>query len=83
MHITNRNTADVVKGALSLLDEIRALYPDQITWVSNTPGTFFIDKLLGTDDYRCGRYDAASLIAAHADARARFMEERKPFLLYD
>lgn len=82
LHITDPR-ADVIEGALTLLDTIRALYPDRLEWISNTPGTYFIDKLLGTDSYRLGKYDARSLLAAHADARAAFEEERKAFLLYD
>ena len=83
VHITDRRSADVVAGALTLLDEIRALYPDRLEWVSNTPGSYFIDKLLGTDSYRLGRYDARTLMEAHGPAREAFLEQRRPFLLYD
>lgn len=83
MHITDRDAAGVVEGALTLLDEIRALHGDCLQWHCNAPGDYFIDKLLGTDSYRLGRYDAAALMAAHADARAAFLEERKAFLLYE
>ena len=82
VHITDRNTANLVEGALTLLDEIRTLYPDQVTFLPSGEG-YFIDKLLGTDAYRTGVYDAHSLMEAHAPARAAFAEERKPFLLYD
>ncbi len=83
VHITDRRAANAVEGALTLLDEIRALYPDQLEWVSNTPDTFFIDKLLGTDAYRLGRYDAHALMEAHAPARQAFLEQRRHFLLYE
>ena len=82
MHITNRREAQVIEGALTLLDEIRALHPDRLEFISNVPGTWFIDKLLGTDAYRTGQFDAQSLLEAHRPAREAFMEERKPFLLY-
>lgn len=82
MHVTDRR-ADVVLGALTLLDAVRSLYPDRLEWIGSAPGTYFIDKLLGDDSYRLGRHDARSLLAAHADARAAFMEERKAFLLYE
>ena len=42
-----------------------------------------IDLLLGTDDYRLGRMDGPTLLAAHKEARRRFAKERQPFLLYD
>ena len=83
VHITDRHAANVVEGALTLLDEIRALHPDRLEYLSNTPGTFFIDKLLGTDAYRLGQHDAHSLMETYAPARQAFLEQRKPFLLYE
>ena len=83
VHITDRHSANVIEGALTLLDEMRALYPDRLEWVSNTPGSYFIDKLLGTDSYRLGQHDAHSLLKAHAPAREAFLEQRRPFLLYE
>ena len=82
MHVTDPAAACAVEGALTLLDEIRRMYPDRLQWHCNAPGDYFIDKLLGTDAYRLGRHDAHSLLAAHTPARAAFMEERKAFLLY-
>ena len=82
MHILDRR-ANVIEGALTLLDEVRRLHPDDFEWVSFTGVDYTIDKLLGTDAYRLGRHDAQSLLAAHAPARAAFMEQRRPFLLYE
>ncbi len=83
VHITDRHAANLVEGALTLLDEIRTLHPDMLEYLSNTPGTFFIDKLLGTDAYRLGQHDAHSLMETYAPARQAFLEQRKPFLLYE
>lgn len=83
MHITDPRSARAVNGALTLLDEIRRLHPDEFQWISLDRKTFTIDKLLGTDQYRLGVHDAASLDAAHAEARAAFAEDRRPFLLYE
>ena len=82
MHITDRR-ADVVEGALVLLDEVRRLFADDFQWVSFTGVDYTIDKLLGTDAYRLGRHDARSLLAAHAPAREAFLAQRRPFLLYE
>lgn len=82
VHITDRHAANVVEGALTLLDEIRALHPDRLEWLGNAQGGFFIDRLLGTDAYRLGRCDAHSLMEANASAREAFMEQRNAFLLY-
>lgn len=82
MHITDRGRANAVEGALTLLDEVRDLYPQDFAWHQNTPDTYFIDKLLGTDAYRLGRCDARALLDAHREARENFLEARRAFLLY-
>ena len=82
VHVTDPRQARVVKGALTLLDEIRALYPEQLQFIPSASGSFFIDKLLGCDDYRLGR-GAGSLLSAHEAARTAFMEEREAFLMYE
>ena len=82
LHITEPLTADPVLAALTLLDAIRELYPDRLQWISQPDDSFTIDKLLGTDTYRLGQHGAASLIAAHEEARLRFRKEREPYLLY-
>ena len=83
VHITDRRAARVVEGALSLLDGIRELWPDSLTYIPSAPGTWFIDKLLGTDSYRTGVHDAQSLLEAHRPAREAFAEERRKYLLYE
>lgn len=81
IHITDRHSANLVESALTLLDEIRRLYPDCLEWTS-LAGSYTIDKILGTNSYRLGVHDAHSLMEVHAPARAAFLEERRPFLLY-
>ena len=83
IHITDPDRADPVAGALALLDSVRELYPNRLEWVSNTPGKYMIDLLLGTDEYRLGRLDGPALLSAHEEARLRFGKDREPWLLYD
>ena len=83
VHMTDRHLANVIEGALTLLDEIRALYPDRLEFLSNTGDSYFIDKLLGTDSYRLGQQDAHSLMEVNAAKREAFLEQRRPFLLYE
>lgn len=83
MHITDRKTACVTEGALTLLDEIRSLHPGKVEFLTNDGEHFFFDLLLGTDAYRRGLYDGPALLSAHAGARERFLAQRRPFLLYD
>ena len=82
MHLTDRGKASAVEGALTLLDGIRDLYPDQLSFLPSGEG-YFIDKLLGTDAYRLGRFDAQGLLEAHREKREAFLTERRPFLLYE
>ena len=42
----------------------------------------FIDKLLGTDEFRTGRYNAAGLIEAYSAPVQAFSEKVKPYELY-
>ncbi len=82
VHITDRETADVPLGALLLLETIRRLYPDQVTFGKNSPGPAFIDKLLGTDLFRTGRMGARELIAHYEPMIRRFRENTARYRLY-
>lgn len=83
MHITDPGSADPTAGALALLDAVRELYPDKLEWISHSPDSWTIDKILGTDEYRRGGKDGKTLLADHAEARERFLKEREPLLLYE
>lgn len=84
MHILDAEKASPILGALSLLDEIRAMYPDELTFVRLAEeGPYTIDKLLGTDAYRTGALDGPALLEAHRPAVERFAGERRKYLLYE
>ena len=83
MHVLDRKTADVTEGGLVLLDEIRALHPHDAQFLTNDGEHYFIDLLLGTDAYRRGQMDGPALIKSCEEKRRAFMEQRKPFLLYE
>ncbi|MBR6027500.1 MAG: DUF1343 domain-containing protein [Clostridia bacterium] len=82
MHITDRDQADAVEAALTLLDAIRAMYPEDFRFLLSADGVHTIDKILGTDSYRLGMHDARSLLEAHAGAREAFRRESERFMLY-
>ena len=83
LHLMEPDRADPVAAALALLDEVRTLYPDRLEWTSPVPGSYTVDKLLGTDDYRLGRLNGEELLTAAAPARDAFEKQRQKILLYD
>ena len=82
LHILNRDQADAVEAALTLLDALRQLYPDQLLFNLSADGVHTIDKILGTDTYRLGLHNARSLLEAHRPAREAFQRESRRFWLY-
>ena len=83
MHITDPEEADPVLGALTLLDAIRERYPGKLTWTEPWPGSYTIDKILGTDRYRQGQEKAAVFLEKYRGEREMFRKERESFLLYE
>ena len=81
MHITGRGEAQEVLGALVLMDEIRALAPDRFQFLSDGSGNCFIDRLLGTDEYRLG-LSGPELIEKHLPEVKAFRERSQAFHLY-
>ncbi len=83
VHILDREAACVFEGSLLLLEEIRRLHPDCFQWIkSSREGSYPIDKLLGTDAYRLGRFDARGLAAHYAPQLEDFKRQKKAFELY-
>ena len=80
MHVTDRAVCNAFAGGLHLLETVREMAGDQFEWLGKTE--FFIDKLLGTDEYRTGKYDAAGLIEAYREPVLAFSEQVKPYELY-
>ncbi len=81
MHITDRETMEPFNGAMYLLDTIREMYPDKLTY-REWSGKYAIDRLLGTDEYRNG-LSAAALIEKHRPGVLAFTERAKQYHLYE
>ena len=80
MHITDRDICNAFEGGLHLLETVKDMGGEQFKWLGEKE--FFIDKLLGTDEYRTGKYDAAGLVEAYRKPVAEFVEKVKPYELY-
>ena len=81
MHITNREEAQSVLGALMLLDAIRAQAGEQFEFLCHGQGDYFIDKLLGTDAYRLG-LPGPELLAQHQPRLDAYRQRAQAFHLY-
>lgn len=92
--IADRATFESFRTALALLDEIRALHGDLVTFrdcgaghdisepASEPAFDLYIDKLLATKDYTSGRRNADALTDAYARERAEYAARKAKYHLY-
>lgn len=83
MHVTDRDAFDAFADGLMLLDTIREMYPDQFEFLHHeSRKVYFLDNLLGTDEYRTGALSAQGLIDKYAPKVAEFVENTKRYRMY-
>ncbi len=83
VHVTHQRAFTPFAAGLYLLDTIRDMHGDALEWVGYEDAEFkTIDKLLGTDAYRLGQYDAAALIAHHKPLIENWREDSRKYWLY-
>lgn len=81
IYVTDRDEYDPIRTALSVIVEVKKLYPNDFAWRSDK----WIDKLMGTDQVRKAIDDGKSvdeIIANWQDGLKAFKELREPYLLY-
>ncbi len=90
VHVTDPAAANMFEAGLVLLDEVRAQAGDQFeflhtsTQVDGRPvESYFIDKLLGTDEYRLGVKTTQELIRAHQPGVDAFVRAAAKYRLYE
>lgn len=81
MHVTNRDTFDAFTDGLMLLDTVREMYPEQMEFLQHHDH-YFLDNLLGTDEYRTGALTAQGLLDKYAPLVAEFVENTKKYRMY-
>ena len=93
--VEDRNSFRPFLTALTMLEIIRDLHPDQIAYRDCSAGhcvkeeesspvfTRYIDKLLATDDFSEGRMSAQQLVDAYAPQRELFIKRKKQYHLYE
>ncbi len=92
--VTERKEFETFRTALTLLDEIRVLHPDQITFADCSAGhdvtplpsdaryTRYLDKLLCDTDYTNGKLNGDALIAKYAPIREEYRLRKEKYHLY-
>lgn len=81
MHVTDRTICNSFLGGLMLLEMMQKLCGDQVQY-QEVNGSFFVDKLLGTDLYRTGAMSAMELTEHFKQPIEAFTQKVQPFLLY-
>jgi len=83
VHLTDPRAANPFEAGLLLLETIREMHGDVLEWRGIEDAQYkTIDKLLGTDDYRLGRLDAAALIDVHRERILAWQEQSRRYHLY-
>jgi uncharacterized protein YbbC (DUF1343 family) len=81
VYVTDRNEYDPIRTALSLIAEVKALYPAEFAWRSDN----WIDKLMGTDSVRkaidSGR-QVDEIVADWQEPLDQFKKMREKYYLY-
>lgn len=92
--IENRNEFRPFLTALILLETIREMYPEQITYADCSAGhdvaelpsapvfRLYLDKLLATDVFTKGERTAQQIVEQYAPARAAYMARKQRYHLY-
>ena len=90
VHVTDVEAVNMFEAGLVLLDEIRAQAGEKFEFLyygieveGQQVNSYFLDKLLGTDDYRLGKKTTAELIEAHKPGVEAFAEASKKYRLYE
>lgn len=85
VHITDTSKFYPFETWLTVIREIRLMYPDSFAWLPSMHGTFHFDRLIGSSAVR-GQLDQGvsvkDITAEWADIARIFQAERADFLLY-
>ena len=90
VHVTDPAAANMFEAGLVLLDEVRAQASDRFEFLHTSVQvdgqqveSYFIDKLLGTDEYRLGVKTTQELIRAHQPGVDAFVRAAAKYRLYE
>ncbi len=95
IHVLDKQRISPVRVAMTLIEEIRELCPDQLQWAPSTVGhdvkppgssrefTAYFDMLLGTERFRTEGLTADQLLAYYGEDLERYKKTSQRYYLYD
>jgi uncharacterized protein YbbC (DUF1343 family) len=85
IHVIDREQVEPIKIALAMIESIKVLYPSRFDWTTPYKDKYFIDLLLGTDQFRYRVEQGGSLLhwlEEEQEELVAFKQRREPYLLY-
>jgi uncharacterized protein YbbC (DUF1343 family) len=85
VHVMDREKVAPVQIAFAMVESLKKLYPMDFTWMEPFKGRYFIDLLMGTDQFRRAVDQQTSLLKwLHNEERSleEFCRTREKYLLY-
>jgi uncharacterized protein YbbC (DUF1343 family) len=85
VHVVDREKASPIQIAFRMIESLKKLYPTDFTWTDPVKGRYFIDLLMGTDQFR-HNVDKQSSLLKWLNNEEKSLEEfcriREKYLLY-
>ncbi|RXJ02552.1 DUF1343 domain-containing protein [Anaerobacillus alkaliphilus] len=85
VHVTDREVVKPVEVGIAMIAEAKQLYPNEFQWFEAVPGRFFIDLLMGTNEFRKIIDEQKSIeqwLAKENSKLESFKAIREKYLLY-
>ncbi len=83
MHVTNKQTYNAFYAGLMLLDTIKRMYPADFSFISTRDDRYFIDLLMGTNEYRLGNISPSALVQREQEKLQLFKQKTQKYHLYE
>lgn len=85
VHVIDREQLEPIKVAIAMIESVKALYPSIFDWTAPYKNRYFIDLLLGTDQFRYRVEQGGSLLdwlEEEQEKLTTFKQRSEPYLLY-
>jgi uncharacterized protein YbbC (DUF1343 family) len=85
VHIVKRNEIQPIQVALVMIQSLKKLYPSHFHWTEPIKGRYFIDLLMGTDQFRYTidhQLSVLEWLKKEERALVEFFKVREKYLLY-
>jgi uncharacterized protein YbbC (DUF1343 family) len=85
VHVVDREQLQPIQVALAMIESLKKLYPSEFEWSEPYKGRYFIDLLMGTDQFRYTidhQLSVLEWLKKEEESLARFQKIRRKYLLY-